>query len=944
MGIRKDDMGKMGSLLFLTVLLSTALSGCLEIRGVALNGLESRVSTPTPTPAGPGVPTLSYAHTNTLGYACAAGTFAPSAFSANQSPTTCTGTIPALAAGLSLDASTCTISGTLNTAVTKTYTVSAVNSYGTTTADITISFSPAIPAVPTGPSANDTISSGNPAVQVQWSSVCGATQYVIKRSTTQGGPYSAVTSSAIGTSYIDTVPTAGVTYYYVVDANNSAGTGSDSTEVSATPRWMTVATAGAPSAREIQSMNWTGSQVLIWGGLGVGAVVGDGFRYDPVANSWSAMSSTSAPAARTGFARVWTGKQLLIWGGRDNTTTCVSGYSDGFRYNPVLNSWSAMSASPLSIRCSYSFEWSGTEMYVVGGYDSDVINDSAKYNPTLDTWTSIAAFTSALASRANVQTVWTGSKILIWGGHDSMPTWYQDGATYDPSNDTWTVMPVNAGSAPSARRLACSIWTGTEFIVWGGQGGGGIVSDGGRYNPATGIWTPMAASPLAARFNHFCVWGGSKLYVWGGISATSSPLSDGAIYDVLKNSWTPLSTGGVPSARGSGWNACFAQAGFGAVRTGAQILYWGGYDGTSVKNDGSLYIPPTWTTISSTSAPAARQRNGTANAVWTGSQVVVWGGTTAGYASFYNDGARYDPVANTWTAMSTTGAPSARTGNAIVYTGVSGKEIVVWGGTAGTGLNYADGATYNLTTNAWTAMAASTLSGGSPSAAVWTGSQVLIWGIGQFGGMPSAQGARYNVAANTWSAMATTGQPAARAFWANGGVWTGSKMLMWGGYDGSSWYNDGFLYDPTGNAWTTMAASPMSSRVQFTPVWTGTKLVIWGGAQGGIYYADGAMYDPSLDQWTSMASTNAPSARVYYAADWNGTHIVYYGGQNSGGTRLSDVKEFDPLTNTWYTGSVLNNNFAARIFPFTAMIKGKFFIWGGSGASSALSDGMIYEP
>jgi hypothetical protein len=42
-----------------------------------------------------------------------------------------------------------------------------------------------------------------------------------------------------------------------------------------------------------------------------------------------------------------------------------------------------------------------------------------------------------------------------------------------------------------------------------------------------------------------------------------------------------------------------------------------------------------------------------------------------------NDGGRYNPAANSWTAVPTTGAPAARDYHTAVWTG---SEMIVWGG------------------------------------------------------------------------------------------------------------------------------------------------------------------------------------------------------------------------------------------------------------------------
>lgn len=62
--------------------------------------------------------------------------------------------------------------------------------------------------------------------------------------------------------------------------------------------------------------------------------------------------------------------------------------------------------------------------------------------------------------------------------------------------------------------------------------------------------------------------------------------------------------------------------------------------------------------------------------------MIVWGGDDAGFRT--NTGGLYNPAGNTWTAVTTTGAPSARDYHSAVWTGT---EMIVWGGNDGSGTN-----------------------------------------------------------------------------------------------------------------------------------------------------------------------------------------------------------------------------------------------------------------
>jgi hypothetical protein len=87
-----------------------------------------------------------------------------------------------------------------------------------------------LPAAPTGLVAT----AGNMQVTLAWSAVSGATSYNVKRSTTDGAPYT-VLGSVTGTASTDATAANNTTYYYVVSAVNAGGESVDSSQASATP-------------------------------------------------------------------------------------------------------------------------------------------------------------------------------------------------------------------------------------------------------------------------------------------------------------------------------------------------------------------------------------------------------------------------------------------------------------------------------------------------------------------------------------------------------------------------------------------------------------------------------------------------------------------------------------------------------------------------------------
>jgi hypothetical protein len=115
------------------------------------------------------------------------------------------------------------------------------------------------------------------------------------------------------------------------------------------------------------------------------------------------------------------------------------------------------------------------------------------------------------------------------------------------------------------------------------------------------------------------------------------------------------------------------------------MIVWGGFsfDGTShYLNTGGRYNPSTdnWTATSTTNAPDAREYH---TAVWSGSEMIVWGGYFFdGIDHFLNTGGRYNPTTGDWVPTSTTNAPTARWRHTAAWTG---SEMIAWG--AATAMN-----------------------------------------------------------------------------------------------------------------------------------------------------------------------------------------------------------------------------------------------------------------
>ena len=146
--------------------------------------------------------------------------------------------------------------------------------------------------------------------------------------------------------------------------------------------WTATSTTNPPAVRYFHTAVWTGSQMIIWGGLYTYYPWNTGGRYDPASDSWTDTSTTDAPSARYLHTAVWTGSEMMVWGGAGCPVGCSS--NTGGRYNPSTDSWTATSTTNApAARFDHRAVWTGSEMIVWGGRDGfDYYNTGGRYNPS----------------------------------------------------------------------------------------------------------------------------------------------------------------------------------------------------------------------------------------------------------------------------------------------------------------------------------------------------------------------------------------------------------------------------------------------------------------------------------------------------------------------------------------------------------------------------------
>ena len=358
--------------------------------------------------------------------------------------------------------------------------------------------------------------------------------------------------------------------------------------------------------------------------------------------------------------------------------------------------------------------------------DPDLVRDGFSLVSTVPApdW-KVGSLNSAPTARIGASSVWTGQEWIVWGGVAAGNRPVKTGARYRPDLDLWSTLSTL--NSPSERSGHSAVWTGKEMIVWGGVDSGGYLSGGAKYLADDQVWGAVSTddSPTA-RVGHSSAWTGRYMVIFGGKSAEGLK-ADGYLYDPTANKWTPLPMNGAPPE---------ARTHATMIWTGSALIVWGGQSSKGNLASGAILpfdaqgIPGEWTQLATPSGLSGRVLHVSA---WDGKRLMVWGGIGSA-GQLLGDGAVFDLNAGTWTTIPSLGAPTPRSHATGVWTG---EELVVFGGkTTSAGLATATGAAWRPGTG-WRPLSlpvAETARANANSA--WTGSLLLVFGGESQTGLP----------------------------------------------------------------------------------------------------------------------------------------------------------------------------------------------------------------
>ncbi|MCX7996206.1 MAG: LamG domain-containing protein [Patescibacteria group bacterium] len=391
--------------------------------------------------------------------------------------------------------------------------------------------------------------------------------------------------------------------------------------------WRPISNVNAPVDRAGASFVWTGRYVIVWGGVLMDSQrtrLNTGAIYDTQTDTWRPMSTTNAPAPRYDHSSVWTGTEMIVWGGMGQN---FSPFNTGGRYILDQDRWLPLAGcsdqhiegrSPCENaphgRTGHSAQWINGEMVIWGGKfwqtrsQEVYLNTGAAYNPTTDRWSEILS-EGAPAPRAGHLSARVLDEMVVFQGFatvgglvDAEPP-VAGGALYkhatNPSERGWR--PLTFRTSPAEIPNPQTRYVITEWKNSSGENIGFILYSPSRpefsrmYNLVKSEWYTMGMpgfdnfeSPVAPPEVHrrsyggvTGVWAENDVIYWG--TSASEPINQttsiGSVFRPSTGEWFVLNYRDPPPRRSYHY----------AVWIGSGMLIWGGQGGTGQIGTGEIH-------------------------------------------------------------------------------------------------------------------------------------------------------------------------------------------------------------------------------------------------------------------------------------------------------------------------------------------------------------------
>src|SRR3989441_368488 len=454
--------------------------------------------------------------------------------------------------------------------------------------------------------------------------------------------------------------------------------------------WTQITPNSSPPARFGGAMTYdtVDGYILLFGGFDSAfQPLRDTWKFST--GAWTNITSSSGPSARAvpsmAYDALSADQYVVLFGGTpvfpSAGGTIVSAFKDTWKFS--LGSWTniTMVTGP-SPRAGASISYDAADGYILlfgGQSPTAFLGDTWKFST--GSWTSILVSNNPgkriLGSMAYDAAAGDGYVVLFGGANNTISTGFKDvlGDTWKFSAGSWTNITTTSG--PNRGAYIPMVYDASDGYVLLTVGSVSWAFKGGLWtNIPTNCSTAGACPP--PRYGSSTIYDVADGYVvlFGGCCKTSS--RDGLLdtWEFHAGVWTNVTTSAGPSPRLFTAMAYDAVDGygvlFGGVSSNPTVFPFSGTLGDTWKFAGG-----SWTNITTTTGPPARTLSTLAYDAADG-YTLLFGGVS-GTTGFFGDTWRF--LAGTWTNIPNGTAPSARSNGSIAYDDAD-HYIVLFGGTS----------------------------------------------------------------------------------------------------------------------------------------------------------------------------------------------------------------------------------------------------------------------
>jgi hypothetical protein len=164
------------------------------------------------------------------------------------------------------------------------------------------------------------------------------------------------------------------------------------------------------------------------------------------------------------------------------------------------------------------------------------------------------------------------------------------------------------------------------------------------------------------------------------------------------------------------------------------------------------------------------------------------------------------------------------------------------------------------------------------------------------------------------------------------------RVLVCGGYNGTTRVSEAHIYNPTTNTWTAVASMPTAKHQHAAATLSDGRVLVCGGYSSGGILSEAHIYNPTTNTWTAVASM--PTAKYQHAAaTLSDGRVLVCGGTSSSSS--SEAHIYNPTTNTWTAvASMPTAKYGHAAAPLS---DGRVLVCGGVNGTY-LSEAHIYNP